>query len=111
MLHKIEIKKGFYASGKLEHIGYYIQGTGILHRNVNKPSFYCFREVNGTLVYEQYIKNGKFHRETGPAVISYDELGNITGTSYAWKDKFLSQEEWEYHLIDKERLKKLRMVK
>ena len=47
---------------------------------------------NGNIAIETYCQNGRWHREDGPAVIEYDEKGNVVTEEYYLKGQLVSNE-------------------
>ena len=57
---------------------------------------------DGTLDYEYYELNSKWHREDGPAWINYRCDGSKRCESYYLNGKYYSEEEYKLWLLNKE---------
>jgi antitoxin component YwqK of YwqJK toxin-antitoxin module len=70
----IEVNKKYYVNDMITYEEYYYS--------------------NGSVASRVYYFNNKWHKEDGPAYVSYDRNGDIVYKEYWLNDKELTEEEW-----------------
>ena len=72
-----------------------------LKHNLNGPAItYFYHDNNKTISREIYVKNGKFSRLDGPAIINYDRRGILTNKRFMVSDREFTEKQY-YDTIEK----------
>ena len=104
-----------YVEEDVDHITYvFYQNNGDLYidciicrnsndlkHNLNGPAItYFYHDNNKTISREIYVKNGKFSRLDGPAIINYDRRGILTNKRFMVSDREFTEKQY-YDTIEK----------